>query len=161
MTRKRDLTQMVDKKLRKLEKPTRNDKLEAIIESVLQAGRLHSCVLADENGLLLTERLHKQADRECVSAAIGLSAGFSDRMNEYLRIGDVKYNYVITKNTKVWTKVFVLKETNDKLVLFLIKSNNIASNLDKTTLKLLGKKPVNIPVLLESAVALLRVAFLD
>jgi len=161
MTRKRDLTKMVDKKLKKISKPTRHDKLEAIIDSVKHAGRLHSCVLADENGLLLTERLHKQADRECVSAAIGLSAGFSDRMNEYLRIGDVKYNYVITKNTKVWTKVFILKETNDKLVLFLIKSNTIASNLDKTTLKLLGKKPINMPELIDSAVALLRVAFKD
>ncbi|MHA1505011.1 MAG: hypothetical protein ACTSPT_07480 [Candidatus Heimdallarchaeota archaeon] len=138
MARKRDLAGMVAKKLKKNNKPTRNDKLEAIIECVLQAGRLHSCILADENGLLLTER-----------------------MNEYLRIGDVKYNYVITKNTKVWTKVFVLKETNDKLVLFLIKSNTIASNMDKTTLKLLGKKPVNIPQLMESAVALLRVAFKD
>ncbi|MHA1125383.1 MAG: hypothetical protein ACTSSB_09065 [Candidatus Heimdallarchaeota archaeon] len=161
MTRKRDLAGMVAKKLKKNNKPTRNDKLEAIIKSVLQAGRLHSCVLADENGLLLAERLHKQADRECVSAAIGLSASFSDRINEYLRIGDVKYNYVLTKNTKIWTKVFVLKETNDKLVLFLIKSNTIASNLDKTTLKLLGKKKVNMPELMESAVSLLRIAFKD
>ena len=161
MTRKRDLAQMVAKKLKKNAKPSRNDKLEAIIESVLQAGRLHSCILADENGLLLTERLHKQADRECVSAAIGLSAGFSDRMNEYLRVGDVKYNYVITKNTKIWTKVFILKETNDKLVLFLVKSNTIASNMDKTTLKLLGKKTLNMPQLMDSAVSLLRVAFKD
>ncbi|MHA1245404.1 MAG: hypothetical protein ACTSP7_12650 [Candidatus Heimdallarchaeota archaeon] len=161
MARKRDLKQMVAKKLKKNPKPTRSDKLEAIIESVLQAGRLHSCVLADENGLLLTEKLHKQADRECVSAAIGVSAGFSDRMSEYLRIGDAKYNYIVTKNTKIWTKTFVLKETNDKLVLFLIKSNNIASNMDKTTLKLLGKKPVNMPQLMESAVALLRVTFID
>ncbi|MHA1442740.1 MAG: hypothetical protein ACTSPK_12905, partial [Candidatus Heimdallarchaeota archaeon] len=95
------------------------------------------------------------------SAAIGVSAGFSDRMREYLRIGDAKYNYIVTKNTKIWTKTFVLKETNDKLVLFLIKSNNIASNMDKTTLKLLGKKPVNMPQLMESAVALLRVTFID
>ena len=161
MARKRDLKHMVDKKLKKNPKPTRNDKLNAIIESVLQAGRLHSCVLADKNGLLLTEKLHKQADRESVSAAIGASVGFSDRMSEYLRIGDAKYNYVVTKNTKIWTKTFVLKETNDKLVLFLIKPNNIVSNMDKTTLKLLGKKPVNIPQLMDSAVALLRVAFID
>ena len=161
MARKRTLEQMVAKKLKMNPDPTRNNKLEAIIESVLQAGRLHSCVLADEDGFLLTEKLHKQADRECVSAAIGVSAGFSDRMSEYLRIGDAKYNYVVTKNTKVWTKTFVLKETNDKLILFLIKSNTIASNMDKTTLKLLGKKPVNIPQLMDSAVALLRVAFID
>jgi predicted regulator of Ras-like GTPase activity (Roadblock/LC7/MglB family) len=161
MTRKRDLAQMVDKKLKKIAKPSRNDKLNAIIESVLQAGRLHSCVLADQNGLLLTEKLHKQVDREYVSAAIGLSAGFSDKMSEYLRIGKTKYNYVITNNTKVWTKNFELKETNEKLVLFLIKSNSITSNLDKTTLKLLGKKPVNMPQLMESAVSLLKVAFKD
>ena len=150
MTRKRDLQQLVNKKLRKFDKPTRNDKLNAIIESVKQAGKLHSCVLADENGLLLTEKLHKQVDRECVSAAIGLSAGFSDKMAEYLRIGEANYNYVVTKNTKVWTKVFLLKETNERLALFLIKSNTIASNLDKTTLKLVGMKKINMPQLMDS-----------
>ena len=159
MTRKRDLERLVNKKLKNIEKPTRNDKLNAIIESVKQAGKLHSCVLADENGLLLTDKLHKQMDRECVSAAIGLSAGFSEKMSEYLRIGDARYNYVVTKNTKVWTKVFLLKETNEKLALFLLKSNNIEANLDKTTLKLLGGTMVNIPQLIDSAIALLKQAF--
>jgi hypothetical protein len=55
----------------------------------------------------------------------------------------------------------LLKETNEKLVLFLIKSNNIEANLDKTTLKLLGRTKANIPQLMDSAIELLKQAFKD
>lgn len=144
MAAKKNLNYLIKNRITKMEKCTRTQMLNIVLEELVKYNKLRSCVVTDEDGLILAEVIHPRANREFLSAASGLGGEFIDRFSDILQIGKPHFNYLETPNSHVWIKKIVLPQTNDKLILLAIKNTSFTDKLSKKTLKLLGKAPVNM-----------------
>lgn len=144
MTVKKNLSYLIKKRIAKMEKCTRTQMLNTVLEELVKYNKLRSCLVTDEDGLVLAEVIHPRANREYLSAASGLGGEFIDRFSDILQIGKPHFNYLETSNSHVWIKKILIPQTNDKLILLAIKNTSFVDKLSKKTLKLLGKAPVNM-----------------
>ncbi|MCK5047520.1 MAG: hypothetical protein KAJ76_08930 [Candidatus Heimdallarchaeota archaeon] len=148
-----------DKILKKqLSKPnvSRSAALSFILLELKKKGNFLSCVLTDNNGLLMAEDLHPQDNRDNFSASSGLITDTAEKLSDYLGVGGVDLSYFVTQTNMIWMKSIYLPDCGDKLILLAVKRNSILSKLPKATLKLLGKEKVFIPLLLEVASKYIR-----
>ncbi len=148
-----------DKILKKqLTKPniSRSTALSIILLELKKKSNFLSCVLTDNNGLLMAEDLHPQDNRDNFSASSGLITDTAEKLSDYLGIGGIDLSYFVTQTNIIWMKSIFLPDCNDRLILLAVKRNSLLSKLPKSTLKLLGKEKVFIPLLLEIASKYIR-----
>lgn len=148
-----------DKILKKqLTKPniSRSTALSIILIELKKRGKFLSCVITDNNGLLMAEELHPQDNREHFSATSGLITDTAEKLSDYLGVGGVDLSYFVTQTNMIWMKSIFLPTCNDRFILLAVKRNSLLSKMPKATLKLLGKEKVFIPLLLEVASKYIR-----
>lgn len=138
---------------KKLSEPniSRSKALSIILIELKKKGNFLSCVLTDNNGLLMAEELHPQDNRDNLSASSALITDTTEKIADYLGVGVVGLSYFVTQTNMIWMKSIYLPDCQDTLILFAIKENSLLVKLPKSTLKLLGKEKVFIPSLLEVA----------
>lgn len=144
MAKQKTLTNNINKRLNKLDKCTRIQTLNIILEEFVKFNKLHTSVIADVNGLILAEIKHPRMDRENLSAASGLGADFIHRFSDILQIGKPQFGYVETGNTLVWIKTIVIPSINESYILFAMKHSTFFDRLPKNALGLLGKTRNNM-----------------
>jgi len=143
-----------DKKLSKLLKSpniSRSKALTIILAELKKIGNFLSCVVTDNNGLIMAEDLHPQDNRDNLSASSAIVKDSTEKISDYLGIGSVGLSYFVTKTNMIWMKSIYLPDCDDTLILFAVKENNLLIKMPKAILKLLGKEKVFIPLLLEIA----------
>ena len=125
--------------------------LGIIITELRKSGGLVSCIITDENGLIMAEAIHPRDDKENLSATTAMIINSSEKISDYLKIGTIGYCLFLANDTKIWLKAIDLPKCNDRFLLLAVKRNTYLENLHKSTLKSLGKTKVIIPALLDAA----------
>ncbi len=138
---------------KKLSSPnmSRSLALSIILAELKRKGNFLSCVVTDNNGLIMAEDLHPQDNRDNFSASSAIIKDSTEKISDYLGIGSVGLSYFVTQTNMIWMKSIYLPDCNDTLILFAVKENNLLVKMPKAILKLLGKEEIFIPVLLEIA----------
>ncbi len=161
MSKASKLSVEIEKKLAKNATCSRSQMLSIIIEELVKAGKLRSCVMTDENGLFMSEKIHPLAEEENLSAVSALSGEFSERVSDYLKIGLLNYLYIESGNTKVWTKVIKLPHTNEQYILMATKDNSLLEKLSKADAETLHRRKKLVAALLDVAAEWIKTACKD
>ena len=144
MAKQKSLSHLINKRINKLDKCTRIQTLNIILEEFVKYNKLHTCVIADVNGLIMAEIKHPRMDRENLSAASGLGADFVHRFSDILQIGKPHFGYIETGNSLVWVKTIAIPSINESYILLAIKHSSFFDRLPKNALGLLGKTRNNM-----------------
>ncbi len=161
MSKASKLSANIEKKLAKNADCSRSLMLTIIIEELVKAGKLRSCVMTDENGLFMAEKIHPLAEEENLSAVSALSGEFSERVSDYLKIGALNYSYIESGSTKVWTKIIKLPHTNEQYVLMATKDNSLLEKLSKADAEALHRRKILVAALMGIAVEWIKTACKD
>ena len=145
------LSEQIEKRLEKNTNCSRSQMLAIIAEELTKVAKLRSCVITDENGLLMAECIHPLAEKDNISAVSALSGEFSERVSDYLKIGTLSYAYFESGNTKVWSKVIKMPNTSEQYVLFGTKDNTLLEKLNKKDAELLHKRKIIVAALFQIA----------
>ena len=151
MAKQKKLSFLIKTRLNKIEKCTRIQTLNIVLEELVKFSKLRSCVITDEDGLVLAEVIHPNASRENLSAASGLGGEFIERISDILQIGNPHFTYLETSNSHVWVKKITIPTTNEKFILLATKNTSFIDTLPNKTYRLLGKIPVVVIKSIENA----------
>lgn len=122
----------------------RSQALSFVVNELRRNGHLVSCILTDNNGLIVAEAVHPRDSKENLSALVALIDNAGEKIDNYLNVGPVKLSFFITNNNLVFVKPIHLPYCNEQYNLLAIQKKTILQSLSKTTLKLLGKHENNI-----------------
>jgi predicted regulator of Ras-like GTPase activity (Roadblock/LC7/MglB family) len=128
-----------------------SDAFSIVIKELRRAGKLVSCILTDNNGLIIAEAAHPRDDRENLSALVAYIDNAGERIDSYLRIGAVKLSCFITNNVTVLVQPIILPSTKEQYNLLAIQQKNILDSFPKSTLNLLGKEKNKLLLLMDVA----------
>ncbi|NHJ84042.1 MAG: hypothetical protein FK734_01185 [Asgard group archaeon] len=128
-----------------------HDSLKFILTSLKNHAGLLSCVLTDDNGLVCNEALHPRANRENLSAASAVANDAAHKISNYLSMGKITLNYLVSNNTKFWILPIEIPNSSDRFILLTTKRNSVFEKSSNNTLKLLGKSRPNVPLLMNIA----------
>ncbi len=146
--RSKALKKTLQKDLKNLEDLSVSKALNIIVQQLKKKGNFNSCVLTDNNGLIMAEAIHKQENRDNLSATSALIDDTSERISDYIKIGKINYSYFVSKNVMVWMLPIELPNCDARYILLATKSITILTGMPKSILKLLGKEEIKIPELL-------------
>ncbi|MFW9924743.1 MAG: hypothetical protein ACFFDW_15790 [Candidatus Thorarchaeota archaeon] len=145
------LKNKIENRLKSLKNCSRSQTLNIVIEELKRIGQFRSCIIADENGLFLAENIHKQSNKEDLSAASAIGGEFIERFQDYLKMGNISFSYYVTSSSHIWIKRIFLPHSKETLILFITKDRRIADRLSSSTLKLLKKNTLHLPSLFDTA----------
>ncbi len=146
--RSKALKKSLQKDLKNLEDISVSKALNIIVQHLKKKGNFNSCVLTDNNGLIMAESIHKQENRDNLSATSALIDDTSERISDYIKIGKINLSYFVSKNVMVWMLPIELPNCDDRYILLATKGITILTGMPKSILKLLGKEEINIHALL-------------
>lgn len=161
MSKASKLSIEIEKKLAKNANCSRSQMLTIIIEELVKAGKLRTCVMTDVDGLFMAEKLHPLAEKVNISAVSALSGEFSERVSGYLKIGLLNYSYLESGNTKVWTKIIKLPHSNEKYILMATKDNSLLEKLSKADAEKLHRRKKLVAALMDVAANWIKTACKD
>jgi predicted regulator of Ras-like GTPase activity (Roadblock/LC7/MglB family) len=141
MSSAKNFNKLLNKKLKNL---ARSQSLSLIVKELRRKGSLVSCILTDNNGLIIAEAVHPRDSKENLSALVALIDNAGEKVDSYLNVGPVKLSFFITNNNLVFVKPIHLVSNNEQYNLLAIQKKTILQSLPKVTLKLLGKHENNI-----------------
>jgi predicted regulator of Ras-like GTPase activity (Roadblock/LC7/MglB family) len=143
---------------KKLSEPniSRSKALTIILAELKKKGNFLSCVLTDNNGLLMAEDLHPQDNRDNFSASSALITDTTEKITDYLGVGSIGLSYFVSQTNMIWMKSIFLPDCGETFILFVVKENSLLVKLPKATLKLLGKEKIFVPLLLDIAAKYIR-----
>ncbi|NHK30237.1 MAG: roadblock/LC7 domain-containing protein [Asgard group archaeon] len=142
MSSAKNFDKLLNKELKK--SPARSQALSLVVSELRRKGHLVSCILTDNNGLIIAEAVHPRDSKENLSALVALIDNASEKIDSYLNVGPVKLSFFITNNNLVFVKPIHLSSNDEQYNLLAIQKKNILQSLPKITLKLLGKQENNI-----------------
>ena len=151
MAKTNKLSVQIGKRLAKNPKCNRSQMLSIIVEELTNVAKLRSCVITDENGMLMADSIHPLAEKDNISAVSALSGEFSERVSDYLKIGTLNYAYFESGNTKVWTKVIKMPHIKEQYVLMGTKDNTLLEKLGKADAEKLHKRKILVAALFHIA----------
>ena len=151
MAKTNKLSVAIEKRMTKLGNCNRSQMLTIIVEELTKVAKLRSCVITDENGMIMADYIHPLAEKENISAVSALSGEFSGRVSDYLKIGTLNYAYFESGSSKVWTKVINVPHINEQYVLMGTKDNTLIEKLAKADAEKLHKRKVLVASLFHVA----------
>jgi len=144
MTSAKNFNKLLNRSLNLTSNITRSQALSIVVNELRRNGNLVSCILTDNNGLIMAEAVHPRDSKENLSALVALIDNAGEKINSYLNVGPVKLSFFITNNNLVFVKPIHLIFCNEQYNLLAIQKRTILQSLPKTILKLLGKQEDNI-----------------